>query len=142
MDHIQEVVLGCCDIKRQVVEQDETEAGLRMILNFGHTLGHVYEKAYNYETYTHGEAVAAGMVIAAQLGEKLGITPAGTDRKIAQVLEKFRLPTHIDASKADYQTTLTHDKKSDGGDISFIALEKIGKVQPVKLPKQQLLALL
>jgi 3-dehydroquinate synthase len=142
MDHIQEIVLGCCDIKRQVVEQDETEAGLRMILNFGHTLGHVYEKAYNYETYTHGEAVAAGMVIAAQLGEKLGITPAGTDRKIAQVLEKFRLPTHIDASKADYQTTLTHDKKSDGGDISFIALEKIGKVQPVKLPKQQLLALL
>jgi 3-dehydroquinate synthase len=142
MDHIQEILLACCDIKRQVVEQDETESGLRMILNFGHTLGHVYEKAYHYETYTHGEAVAAGMVIAAKLGEQLGVTPAGTDHRIAQVLEKFRLPTCIDASKDDYRTTLTHDKKSDGGDISFIALKQIGQVEPVKLSKQRLLDLL
>ena len=76
MGEITDITTACCDIKRQVVEQDELDLGIRMILNFGHTLGHVYEKAYHYETYTHGEAVAAGMVAAAKLGQKLGHTPA------------------------------------------------------------------
>lgn len=142
MAHIGQIALTCCDIKRQVVEQDEHDTGLRMLLNFGHTLGHVYEKAYHYETYTHGEAVAAGMVAAAKLGTKLGVTPAGTDEIIAQVLRQFGLPTAIDATREDYADTLTKDKKSDGEMISFIALERIGKAVPVKLPKARLLELL
>ena len=142
MAHIGDIALACCDIKRQVVEQDEHDTGLRMLLNFGHTLGHVYEKAYNYETYTHGEAVAAGMVIAARLGQKLGVTPAGTDEVIARVLRQFGLPTAIFATQQDYADTLTKDKKSDGEMISFIALERIGKAVPVKLPKTQLLDLI
>lgn len=142
MGHIGEITLQCCDIKRQVVEQDELDTGLRMLLNFGHTLGHVYEKAYHYETYTHGEAVAAGMVRAAKLGTAMGITPAGTAEEIAAVLRKFGLPTEISASAQDYADTLTKDKKSDGTQISFIALREIGKAEAVKLEKQRLLELL
>ena len=118
------------------------DTGLRMLLNFGHTLGHVYEKAYNYETYTHGEAVAAGMVRAAKLGTALGITPVEVSGQIAAVLEKFQLPAEIPAAPQDYADTLTKDKKSDGAQISFIALREIGKAEAVKLDKQRLLELL
>lgn len=142
MEHIADIVLRCCDIKRQVVEQDELDTGLRMLLNFGHTLGHVYEKAYNYETYTHGEAVAAGMVKAAKLGAKLGVTPETAAAEIAAVLRKFSLPVEIEATREDYAETLTKDKKGDGADISFIALGSIGKAEAVKMKKQELLALL
>lgn len=142
MAHIEDILLACCDIKRQVVERDEKDTGLRMLLNFGHTLGHVYEKAYNYETYTHGEAVAAGMVKAAELGTKLGVTPEGAAAEIAAVLRKFSLPVEIQASREDYESTLTKDKKSDGADISFIALRELGRAEAVKLKKQELLSLL
>lgn len=142
MEQVGAIALRCCDIKRQVVEQDEFDTGLRMLLNFGHTLGHVYEKAYNYETYTHGEAVAAGMVAAAKLGTALGITPAGTNQKIARVLTQFKLPTAISAQKQDYVETLTKDKKSDGAAISLIVLETIGKARAVKIDKSRLIGLL
>ena len=140
MEHVGEIALRCCDIKRQVVEQDELDTGLRMLLNFGHTLGHVYEAAYHYETYTHGEAVAAGMVAAARIGTLLGVTPAETEGRITELLEKFGLPTSIPAKKADYEATLSKDKKSDGGSISFIALREIGRAEAVKLPTEALLS--
>lgn len=142
MARIDKIVMTCCDIKRQVVEQDEKEAGLRMLLNFGHTLGHVYEKAYHYETYTHGEAVAAGMVKAAELGTALKITPADTAAKIAALLRNFDLPTKISTSPQDCADTITKDKKSDGADISLIVLREIGHGEAVKLPKEKLLELL
>lgn len=142
MADIEKILLACCDIKRQVVERDELDTGLRMLLNFGHTLGHVYEKAYNYETYTHGEAVGAGMVKAAEIGAKMGVTPEGAAAEIAAVLEKFSLPVEIKASREDYESTLTKDKKSDGADISFIVLREIGKAEAVKMKKQELLSLL
>ena len=137
-----EIALRCCAIKGQVVEQDELDTGLRMLLNFGHTLGHVYERAYHYERYTHGEAVAAGMVAAARLGIRLGITPPGTEESIAAVLRQFGLPTAISATAQDYADTLTKDKKSDGSRISLIVLTELGKARPVKLEKQRLLSLI
>ena len=76
MAEIEHVLYTCCDIKRSVVEEDERDTGERMLLNFGHTLGHAYELAGHYETWTHGQAVAAGMVQAAELGVTLGVTPA------------------------------------------------------------------
>ena len=78
MEQIEQVLFTCCDLKRRVVEADERDTGERMLLNFGHTLGHAYELAYHYETYTHGEGVAAGMMAAAAIGEYLKDTPAGT----------------------------------------------------------------
>lgn len=142
MEHMEEILLACCDIKRQVVEQDEMDTGLRMILNFGHTLGHVYEKAYNYETYTHGEAVAAGMVAAARLGTRLGVTPPGTDTEIAGVLQKFSLPTSIPASQQDYADTLVKDKKSQGSDIHLVVLPQLGEAGAVKMPQTRVLELI
>ncbi len=136
---LEEITMACCDIKRRVVEQDEHDTGLRMLLNFGHTLGHVYEKAYHYETYTHGEAVAAGMVAAARLGEHMGITPSGTWQRIAQLLEQLRLPTEIAATAQDYAQVLTKDKKSDGSRISFIVLTELGKARAVKMETEALL---
>lgn len=142
MAHMEEILLACCDIKRQVVEQDERDTGLRMILNFGHTLGHVYEKAYHYETYTHGEAVAAGMVAAARLGIRLGVTPSGTDVEIAALLEKFSLPTTIPATEQDYRDTLVKDKKSQGTDINLVVLPQLGEAGVLKMPQQRLLSLI
>lgn len=138
MAEIDKITTTCCDIKRQVVEQDELDLGLRMLLNFGHTFGHVYEKAYHYETYTHGEAVAAGMVDAARLGEAMGYTEPGTADRIAALLQKFALPTAIEASREDYEQTMNLDKKSLGGDIRFIFLRKIGKAEAVRLSKEEL----
>src|SRR5699024_9806429 len=86
MEEIEHVLYTCCDLKRMVVEEDERDTGKRMLLNFGHTLGHAYEKAGHYEKWTHGQAVAAGMVEAARLGTGLGITPAGTAEQIAALL--------------------------------------------------------
>ena len=141
MAHIEDITLRCCDIKRQVVEQDEHDTGLRMLLNFGHTLGHVYEKAYHYETYTHGEAVAAGMVAAARIGSRLGVTPASAEAEITQLLRCYQLPTGISAAQPDYQETLVKDKKSQGKDINLIALTEIGHAEPVKTPQTRLLEL-
>ena len=140
MREITDITTACCDIKRQVVEQDELDLGIRMILNFGHTLGHVYEKAYHYETYTHGEAVAAGMVAAAKLGQKLGHTPAGTEERIAALLAAFGLPTAIEAERTVCETVLGLDKKNQGKTIHFIFLERLGKALPVAMDRAALLA--
>ena len=126
MEIIDEIVYTCCDIKRQVVEQDEHDMSLRMILNFGHTAGHIVEKAYNYTGYTHGEAVAFGMIVAARLGEKLGITETGTTEKIDSLIRKFKLPYDIKVSHEDL-AGITLDKKASGNSISVILLDKIGK---------------
>lgn len=142
MEHIEDVLVLCCDIKRQVVEEDEHDTAVRMILNFGHTLGHVYEKAYHYETYTHGEAVAAGMVLAAKLGESMGITPLGTDARIQKLLEQYGLPTAIDCPLDAYAQTIGLDKKSDGGAISVILLSNLGQAEIQKMEKTKLLTLI
>ncbi len=139
---LEAITTACCDIKRIVVEQDEHDTGLRTLLNFGHSFGHVYEKAYHYETYTHGEAVAAGMVAAAKLGERLGHTEAGTAERIASILETYQLPTSIDAPPAAYAEALRLDKKSLGSDIRFVFLEKIGRAKAVRISKEELFAYL
>jgi len=139
MAHIEQVLLTCCELKRQVVAADERDTGERMLLNFGHTLGHAYELAYHYETYTHGEGVAAGMVAAAALGEEMGVTPAGTKERIAALLKRFALPVAIPCSMADYAAAVGLDKKSAGKDISLIVLERMGHAAARKMPRAELL---
>ena len=133
------VLYTCCDLKRIVVEQDERDTGKRMLLNFGHTLGHAYELAGHYETWTHGQAVAAGMVCAAGLGEKLGVTPAGTAEVIAGALAPLGLPTEIPCTLEEYTAAIGLDKKSAGADISVILLEEMGRAVPHKMSKETLL---
>lgn len=142
MAEIDKITTTCCDIKRQVVEQDELDLGLRMLLNFGHTFGHVYEKAYHYETYTHGQAVSAGMCLAARLGEQLGITEGGTEAQIRALTAAYGLPTDIACTLEDYQSAIGLDKKGSGDSITVILLEKLGRTKPTKMQKKELLELL
>lgn len=122
---LEEVIYTCCDAKRQVVEEDEHDNGRRMILNFGHTMGHVVEKAYDFQGYTHGQAVAYGMVLAAQAGEMLEITQQGTSDKITEILKVYHLPTEI-ALPEGWQKTLLLDKKMQGKDLSCILVSDLG----------------
>lgn len=142
MERIEDVLYTCCDIKAKVVLEDELDTGLRMILNFGHTLGHAYEKAYHYEKYTHGQAVSAGMVLAAGLGEQLGLTAPGTKDAIQALTASYGLPTAIACTKEDYTAAIGLDKKGSGADITVIFLKELGVTLPKKMPKRELLELL
>ena len=136
MKIIDDLVYTCCDIKRQVVEKDEHDLSLRMILNFGHTIGHIVEKAYNYTGYTHGEAVAFGMIIAARLGEKLGISKSGTLNKIESMIKKFNLPYSIPINEEDLNGIIL-DKKASGNTISVILLNEIGQYKIYKIDTKE-----
>ncbi len=133
MENIDEIVFTCCDIKRQVVEKDEHDTGLRMILNFGHTAGHIVEKAYHYTGYTHGEAVAFGMIVAARLGEKMGTTAAGTAKRIERLIKKNGLPIAVGIEKNQLLSAAL-DKKATGSSIHVILLKEIGACEIVKMP--------
>ncbi len=128
MEIIDEVVYRCCDLKKIVVEDDETDIGGRMILNFGHTFGHAIEKKYNFTDYTHGEAVAAGMVMAAELGEKWGITLDNSSERIRSLIKKFNLPGEVEIDRQSLTDAVSVDKKGKGNTVALIIPEKIGKV--------------
>ena len=140
MEHIEYILTLCCDLKREVVVEDERDTGRRMLLNFGHTLGHAYELAGNYETWTHGQAVAAGMVAAARIGVNMGVTPAkGVVEFLTRLCEAFGLPTTIDCTMADYAAAIGRDKKGSGEDISFILLDTLGAAHAHKMSREALL---
>lgn len=137
--HLSEIIYTCCDIKRKIVENDELDTGERMVLNFGHTLGHVIEKQYNFKTYTHGKAVACGMVLAGILGEKLGISESRISNRIKTVISSYGLPDYIKIDKEEIKKTVALDKKSSGKTISFVLLEKAGKTKIKKLTADEIL---
>ena len=139
MEVIEQVLHICCALKAEVVLQDEHDLGLRMLLNFGHTLGHAYERAYHYETYTHGEAVAAGMCLAAELGVQMGRTGAEVPRCIAALVERFGLPTAIPCTPEDYRGAVGLDKKGQGAQIGVVLLSELGHAEVVRMPKEELL---
>ena len=142
MAEIEHVLYTCCNLKREVVVEDERDTGMRMLLNFGHTLGHAYELAGNYEVWTHGQAVAAGMVKAAGLGLTLDMTPAGTAERITALLNCFHLPITIDCTHEQYADAVGLDKKGAGDNISLILLKAIGSAIAHKMPKAEVLNLL
>ncbi len=131
------VIARCCEIKAEVVGQDETEGGVRAILNFGHTIGHAIEAISGYGKYLHGEAISIGQVVAAGLSrELLGLAGAETER-ITNIFAQAGLPTHLKLSGAQQKRILeamTLDKKVEAGEVKFVLAERIGKVrwgQPV-----------
>ena len=138
MSHIEDVIETCVSIKRDVVSRDEREAGERMLLNFGHTLGHAIEKIYNFTGITHGMAVAVGMVLIGRAGEKQGITPKGTADRIAELCEKYELPTEDDAAFADMAEAAMGDKKTAGSSINLVLLKGIGDSVIYPLPLDEL----
>ena len=142
MAEIESILYICCDLKRSVVIEDERDTGTRMLLNFGHTLGHAYELAGHYTQWTHGQAVAAGMVLAARLGTELGITPAEVPGQVEAAVAALGLPTQIDCTRETYAAAVGLDKKGAGEDITLILLEALGRAIPHKMPKSELLKLL
>ena len=137
LDHIESVIETCVKIKRDVVSRDEREKGERMLLNFGHTLGHAIEKLNGFSQITHGMAVAIGMVLIAKAGEKNGITEPGTSERITALCEKYDLPTATSLSFAQIADAAKNDKKSAGSSINLVLLSKIGEsfTQKIELDK-------
>lgn len=127
LENIGSVIETCVKIKRDVVSRDEREKGERMLLNFGHTLGHAIEKLNGYENITHGMAVAVGMVLIARAGEKNGFTEEGTAGRIISLCEKYDLPVETSLSLSDIANAARSDKKSAGNGISLVLLKKIGE---------------
>lgn len=132
----------CVRIKTTVVQNDEYDTGERMLLNFGHTYGHAIEKVSGYTKFTHGEAVAIGMIKACEIGEKLGVTPAGTKERIQAVLEKWHLPVSTDLPVEELYQTMLSDKKKLNGKVYFVVLKEIGEAKTCPLSEQELRELL
>ena len=140
--HWEKIVYTCCDIKRAVVAEDERDTGRRGMVNFGHTLGHAYEKAYHYETYTHGEAVAAGMVKMLELERRKGRPVAALQARLERVLKAFQLPIEIPCTMEDYRAAVGLDKKAQGRCIGVIEVVQPGQAEIVPMEKEALFALL
>ena len=138
MKYVNELVYRSCEIKKEVVEQDEKESNLRMILNFGHTIGHAIEQFTNYEKYCHGEAVSAGMVDITKIGEKKGFTKKGETIKIEKLLRALNLPTEIEYPKEKISEIMKRDKKSTSDGINFVILKEIGEVEIRKMGEKEI----
>lgn len=138
LDIIEEIIEICVSIKRDVVNKDERESGERMLLNFGHTLGHSLEKIYNFSKLSHGEAVAIGMVMITKASEKLNITKAGSVEKIINLCKKYNLPIEDAASLSEIAKVCSSDKKSSGGNVNLVLLKEIGESFTEKTPLDKL----
>ncbi len=129
-----------CEIKADVVRQDEREGGLRAILNFGHTFGHAIEAGMGYGVWLHGEAVGCGMVMAADLSCRLGFIDEATRSRIAAVVKAAGLPTKApDLGEARWLELMEVDKKNEGGQIKFILLKPLGTSIIMPVPQDKLL---
>ena len=125
-------IARCCAIKAEVVGQDETESGLRAILNFGHTVGHAIETTAGYGKYLHGEAIAIGMVAAARLSAELTGMSAAEAQRIETILDRTGLPVRVSLSSPRRKVLLSAmqlDKKVSGGEVKFVLAKKIGAVE-------------
>ena len=128
-----EVVARCCEIKAEIVRQDETDTGLRAILNFGHTIGHAIENISGYGKYLHGEAIAIGQVAAAKLSAELTGLPPDDAARIEKLLLRAGLPVAIQLSapaRARLLAAMQLDKKVSAGEIKFVLARRLGEVEP------------
>lgn len=131
---LESVVRRCVQLKAEVVEQDESDtAGIRAVLNFGHTVGHALEKVLQYDGLLHGEAVAIGMVAEAFLGERLGFTAKGTAEDVEACLNLDGLPTrHPACPRPEVVDAMYSDKKTERGELAFSLIPRIGECKLVK----------
>lgn len=128
------VVARCCRLKADVVEKDEREeTGLRAVLNYGHTFAHAFEAVGGYGAWLHGEAVAAGMVCAARLAERLGRIDGELNRRQVALLEAFGLPTapRPEWPADDLLAVMRRDKKAVAGKLRFVLPTRLGHVELV-----------
>ena len=130
MSHIEEIIFTCCNIKREIVERDEKDLGERMVLNFGHTLGHAIETFYGFKTYTHGECVGIGMYLISKLSYEKGIVPIDYSENIKSILTSYGLP--YEAKLEDNEeivNTIALDKKNMGSTLKIIIMKELGNAE-------------
>jgi 3-dehydroquinate synthase len=110
------------------VTKDEREGGLRMILNYGHTVGHAIEAVTGYTNVPHGEAISIGMMAAAEIGRSMGITPAAVGERQARLFALYGLPVRMSGVDVDAIVAATaHDKKAAAKKVRWVLLEDAGK---------------
>jgi 3-dehydroquinate synthase len=130
---LSEVVARCCEIKAEVVAEDETETGLRAILNFVHTIGHAIEATAGYGKYFHGEAISIGQVAAADISTEVTGLSRPESRRVESLFRRAGLPTRKQFSTPETTRLLAAmrlDKKVSGGEVKFVLARKIGRVEP------------
>ncbi|MFC4652008.1 3-dehydroquinate synthase [Lactococcus nasutitermitis] len=134
------VIHASCDVKRKVVVDDELDNGVRLYLNFGHTIGHAVETTAGYGKVMHGEAVAIGMVQISKGAEARGLMPAGITKQIREMVLKFGLPDSYEPWDEDVLfQALTHDKKARGSLIKTVLVPEIGQamINPISFDEMR-----
>ena len=128
------VIGKCVEMKRDFVEKDEFDRGLRMMLNFGHTFGHAAEACSGY-SILHGHAVAMGMAAVTKAAAELGLCSDRVYGDVLKILEKYGLPTRIPFRRGEMERAISVDKKAAGGAVRLIVPERIGKcvIKPVAM---------
>lgn len=133
---IKSIIKRCCQIKAEVVSKDEREAGLRKILNFGHTMAHALESISNYKRYTHGEAVLIGMYYEALMAKNFGYITEDYFKEIESLIKRLDISLDISHfNKNSLIDIMLNDKKNQEGKISFIFPKGKGKVEEVLLDR-------
>jgi 3-dehydroquinate synthase len=136
---LDEIIYRCCNIKVKIVEADEMDMGDRMLLNFGHTIGHAIEKYFKFKKFSHGEAVAMGMYAITRLGEEMSNTKAGTSESIKNILIKYDLPWQLpEMNSEELLKTIQYDKKNISGAMNIVLIEAIGKGFIMKFEQEKL----
>ena len=131
-DVMEHVIARSCEIKADVVSKDEKEGGLRRILNFGHTMAHAIEEATGYSKYTHGEAVAIGMIGAAHISKSLGRIDDSTFNRLQALIDKLGMVSKAANCDIDHMfNAIFRDKKTINGRINWVLMDSIGKVSVV-----------
>ena len=133
-DRIQSTVQECVQIKARIVQEDEFETkGLRAQLNFGHTVGHAIEQITKYRKYTHGEAIAIGMVVETMIAERLGIADKELTSKVKFLVDGHGLPTKaVELNEAELIIdAMRKDKKSTKGELSMSLVKSVGECELV-----------
>lgn len=124
---LRECVVRSLRLKGDIVAKDEKEVGLRAVLNFGHTIGHAIEQVAGFGRYTHGEAVAVGMIGALHISTAVGLLPAIERDQLVSLLERYGYPTYAaECSPDKLLVTMRRDKKNREGKIRFVLLQRVG----------------
>ena len=137
--NIEDIIYECVNLKRIVVEEDFKEQGRRMLLNFGHTIGHAIEKCENFKGLSHGEAVSVGMMIVTKASERKSLTQNGTTQRLCSLLEKTGLPTSTNISYEELCTAAIGDKKMRGKQLNLVLIKDIGNSFVEKIDAKDLL---
>lgn len=139
LDHAESIIYRSCNVKRKVVVEDELDNGVRLYLNFGHTIGHAVEATAGYGKVMHGEAVAIGMVQISRIAEKKGLMPQGITQDIIAMCAKFGLPIDYHPWSVEVlYDALTHDKKARGKLIKTVIVPELGSAAINQIPLEEM----